>query len=254
MIQVLERFNLILEYVAENHTRPCRIKELAALLQVSQPACSNIVRSMVQLGYLESATDANGYVIGPKPSMLVRNGGYKQFLTKIAEPLINALVGRINEMCLLVTDSNFKRILLLQKQGERPVQVSSDIRASENLFQTATGIVILAHLPENEIKSFAEKNPVSKTIFPAISNWENLIPKLNKIRKDRYLLILHEEEDKDAFGSIAVPVYNGKRLEAVLGCKFPTYRFKGEQRNLIIQECIKTAAVISAGLERPGHY
>lgn len=249
MIQVIERFNLILEYVTDNHNRPCRIKELSALLQISQPACSNIVRTMVQLGYLESATDANGYVIGPKPSMLVRNGRYKQFLTKIAEPLIDTLVGKINEMCLLVTDSNFKRILLLQKQGERPVQVSSDIRASENLFHTATGMVILAHLPENEVRSFAIKNPVNKTIFPEVSSLESLIPKLNKIRKDRYLLILHEEKDVDAFGSIAVPVYHGSHLEAVLGCKFPSYRFKGEQRNLIIQECIKTAAIISAQLE-----
>ena len=249
MIQVLERFNLILEHVADNHSRPCRIKELSALLQISQPACSNIVRTMVQLGYLESANDANGYVLGPKPSMLVKNGGYKQYLTKIAEPLIDELVAKINEMCLLVTDSNFKRITLMQKQGERPVQVSSDIRASENLFQTATGMVILAHLPENEIKAFATKNSVTKTLFPDISNWENLLPRLNKIRKDRYLLVLHEEKDVDAFGSIAVPVYNGTRLEAVLGCKFPSYRFKGERRNFIIHECIETASMISASLE-----
>jgi len=248
MIQVLERFNLILEYVAENHNRPCRIKELSALLQVSQPACSNIVRSMVQLGYLESATDANGYVLGPKPSMLIKDGCYKQYLVKIAEPLINELVGRINEMCLLVTDSNFKRIMLLQKQGERPVQVSSDSRAGENLFHTATGMIILAHLPEKEIKAFAAKNPVPETVFPDISNWQSLLAKLDIIRKNRYLLILHEEENMDSFGSIAVPVYNGHRLEAVLGCKFPTYRFKGERRNFIIQECVKTASAISSAM------
>lgn len=250
MIQVLERFNRILEYVAEKNGVPARVKELSPLLNVSQSACSNIVGTMVKLAYLESSPDGSGYILGPKPSLLVTNGTYKQHLVKIASPFIKTLVSEINEMCLLVTNSHFKRIEVIRKQGERPVQVSSGTQAGENLFQTATGMIILAHLPGTDVKKYCEKNPVFKTVFPDISNYESLAPKLKKLREKSYLLIIHDSKEHDAFGSLAVPVYNNNRLEAVLGCKFPSYRCKGERRISLIRECVKTASQISEALSK----
>lgn len=250
MIQVLERFNKILECVALRNGTPARIKELAPLLNVSQSACSNIVGTMVKLGYLESSPDGSGYILGPKPSMLVTNGIYKQYLVQAATPFVQKLVSTINEMCLLATNSHFKRIEIIRQQGERPVQVSSDMQSSGNLFQTATGMIILAHLPENDVKKYCEKNPAFKTVFPDICNYETLAPKLKKLRRKKYLLIIHDSKDHDAFGSLAVPVFKNDRIEAVLGCKFPSYRCKGERRTLIIQECVKTASKISEALTK----
>ena len=95
MIQVLKRAAVILEHVAARRDRPCRLRDLAALLEISPSACANIVSSMVKLGYLESA-GREGYRLGPAPSLLVRFGMYKRYLSQCAAPCLDELVAAVN--------------------------------------------------------------------------------------------------------------------------------------------------------------
>ncbi len=246
MIQVLERFDRILQYVASRNGTSCRIRELSARIGTSQSACSNIVASMVRLGYLEAGPDG-GYVLGPAPSLLIRSGTYKEWITKAGAPFLEKLVERINENCLLMTQSGGKRVVLLLRKSSHELQLNEPMM-TENLMLTATGTVMLAHFSEAELTRYERVQPFEGCIFPDVSDWKEFREKLPEVRRQGVA------QDQRGSGmesrqALAVPVYQRGGLACVLGCWYPLFRAsKAEQRNTILRECRRTARELSDAL------
>ena len=85
MIQVLERFHRILLCFAGQPDRPRALGELAERVGISSPACANIVRTMVELGYLRSLGKRRGYLPGPAAFFLFAANPYP-FLSRSRVP------------------------------------------------------------------------------------------------------------------------------------------------------------------------
>ncbi len=249
MIQVIERFNRIMHYVADHPERPCRIKELRELLGVSQPTCSNIVRCMVELNYLEPAPNGGGYILGPCPSLLVRHGTYKQYLVKVAEPLLEDLVERINETCLITSLSNSQRVVLLSRESRRSVQSGNADVLTGNLTATATGTIMLAYMQPRELEAYIGKTPFSGSVLDGVGNWGELQERLPLIRSQQCCWHVSGER-LDQRAALAVPIMNHGRLDAVLGCWLPGLRFTDATRQALIRECADTACAITRQVEK----
>ena len=78
MIQVIERFHKIIELVSDEPDRAHALSEFVEAINVSAPACSNIVRTMTELGYLRSLGPRRGFVMGDTPFFLTRRGHENQ--------------------------------------------------------------------------------------------------------------------------------------------------------------------------------
>lgn len=247
MIQVLKRAAVILEHVAARRDRPCRLRDLAALLEISPSACANIVSSMVKLGYLESA-GREGYRLGPAPSLLVRFGMYKRYLTQCAAPFLDELVAAVNENCLIATRSDDKRIVLLIRKSTRELQVNDPV-ITENLMLSATGCVMLAWMPETELDRYERIQPFEGSIFPDVSGWKEFRLRLAQIRREG-IAFDRRGSGLDSTRALAVPVLFRGTLECVLGCWYPTFRAKGTRGAVIAAHCRETAERLSLALER----
>ena len=246
MIQVLERFAKIMNHVSAHGEAPCRLRDLAAMLEVSPSACANIVSSMVKLGYLESA-EQGGYRLGPTPSLLVRSGTYKQYVVQAAAPFLEELVRRINENCLIVAHSDGKRVVLLVRKSSRELLLNEPLM-TENLMHTATGCIMLAHMTEDELRRYEAVQPFDGSIFPAVSSWGEFRARLAGIRRDG-IAFDNRGTGLESRRALAVPIYCNGELECVLGCWYPTVRANPKHRACIALNCRKTAGRISAALD-----
>ena len=105
MIQVLERFDRILQYVASRNGTP-------AASGTVRPDRNFAVRLFEYCGEhgasrVSGSRTGRRYVLGPTPSLLIRSGTYKEWITKAA-PRFWRSCERINENCLLMTQSGGK--------------------------------------------------------------------------------------------------------------------------------------------------
>ncbi len=256
MIQVIERFHKIIEYIARDPETPRTLTELAALIGVSAPACSNILRTMVHLGYLEKAGVRKGYVLGAAPYYLSRKGPYKKYLGDIARPSMEQLVQDIHELVVLVTESGGRRIELLKLESESMIQVRNfDNGTLPDLFRVATGILFLAYKPEEEFRAFwNSRDDAGGGLFHS-GDYAAVRSKCARIVADGFFLSdphRHnqqlDEEDVNACYTMSFPVFEDGKVVAAVGSRVPAFRFKGERREKILQACRNTAETISRAI------
>jgi DNA-binding IclR family transcriptional regulator len=211
VIQVIERFHKILEYVSTNSGRACQLGELAQMLGVSPPACANIVRSMVALGYLNSLGSRRGYVLGAAVFGLSLSTPYR-YLINVARPVMEDLSRGHNTLTVLVVESGGKRMELLRMDKESTITVSPYAEGHFfNLFKVNTGLLLLSFMEKKRIRYFWNRDNGPENIlkidnFDAFYNWT-----------------LQTAQAKELIlpGTMSAPVYSGGSVIAALGI---TYR------------------------------
>lgn len=250
MIQVIDRFHRILEYVAEKPEKLHSLGELADHLEISPSTCANIVKTMVGLGYLRQNPDRKGYLLGYTSFYITRNGAYKQHLIMTARRQIEQLAHELDEMVVLVTECAGRRVELLRSEGNAPIQVrNTDIQGAFHLWGTVTGVVILSHYPDERRRYYWNNCPHDNNIFHCHS-FEETTAVLNQVRESRCFVcddgLKVHNEPSNAFVSLAAPVFENDSIAAAVGLKVPAYRFTGAHRDRVIAGCQATAEAISA--------
>ena len=66
MIKVLDKTFLILEKLALQSPRPCRIGELAEEFGLNNATCARILKELVEAGYAIHLSRLTGYTVGPR--------------------------------------------------------------------------------------------------------------------------------------------------------------------------------------------
>jgi len=253
MIQVIERFHKIIEYVAREPEKARTMTELAGVLEVSAPACANIVKTMVHLGYLEKAATGRGYVLGGTPYFLTRKGPYKKYLSDIARPIMERLAQDINELIVLVTESGGRRVELLKFESDSLIQVKPrNAESIISLFRCATGVLILAHKPEDEFRTLwnTRKDEIDD-YFHATDYDESRKRCAEIVAKGYYLSEPHESANislADSSATMGFPVFEDGRVVASVGCRVPIFRFTAERREHILAACAQAARQISQAI------
>lgn len=250
MIQVIERFHKLLEYISEEPQKPRSLSELAEVAGVSVQACSNIVRTMVKLRYLDSPGARKGFVLGSELYFLTRKEPFKKYLAEVAEPFMSRLSREINEFIVLVAECAGKRYELLHFEADSMVRVfPGHSSVSESLFRTSTGILILAHKSETEFHRFWEcETAEGRGAFRDLDYTEAL-KKCAKIVADGFFIYepyaKSEEERLNSLCTMAFPVFENGRISGALGARIPLFRFSGVRRETILRQCRETADRIS---------
>lgn len=250
MIQVIERFHKIIEHISANPDKAVSLSELAALIDVSSPACSNIIRTMVALGYLESEGERKGYRMGATPYYLVRNGQYQKHLVNTVRPYLEALVQELGEFFVLVVESAGRRAELLKYEAESMIQLKpTDTQKEISLFSSATGCLLLSYMSDERFKELWDKRVEKEGSLFKTEDFDE-VQELRKQNKKRGYFANHpkkmtEELMLNGSATMAFPIYKNGEVVAALGSRVPFYRFTGERKDMMIEKCLATARQIS---------
>ena len=249
MIQVIERFHTIVSYVAEKDVRPCTVKELSTLLAVSAPTCSNIIRTMCELGWLETSDGIRGYVLGPTLYQLAKGGNYRQDVIDTAGPIIDELCQTINEAVTLVINQNGRRHRLMRVEPKREIVFKSDDRKSKSLYGHTTGLTILAFMPlaqrQKYYKTFG--SPVGKSVVK-VDSLAAFEAKCEEIREKGYLKAELSWSSEDKVTVLGFPVWLADACTMAIGVEIPSYRFTAKKMKEIKIATQSASSQITASL------
>lgn len=246
MVQVLIKAFDIIELVVQRNGQPISLTEISEELELNQATAANIINTMVSRGYLEHIGKKKGYRLGPSVYRLTNEIPYEQDLVNAARGVMEELTEKINESCLLGVLRNHKRYILHAVNAVQEVQVQ--LRSERNIYETASGRLLIAYLPEKELERFIQHSGLpDTTLWAEASTNQGLMKTLNKIKEDKIALThLHNRHVK----GFAVPIFAHGQVLASLSVFAPEYRCSDLEQKKIIKALKESAGVISKKLSQ----
>ena len=238
MVQVIYKAFDILELVAQANGQALSLTEISASLGLSQPTAANIINTMVDRSYLEHVGKKKGYKLGPASFRLTNEVAYEQDLVNASKDAMEQLTQQINETCLLGILRNNKRYILHNVNCNQDIQVQ--IRSERNVYETASGRLLLAYLNPKERERFIQVNGLpNKQLWEEASTLKGLDVALYNIREEKLSTTHFVNNHLMGF---AVPIFLQKQAIAGLSVFLPEYRCS-EQRKIQIIQGLRVAAL-----------
>lgn len=243
MIQVVHRALNILEYVAKDGNKPKLMGQIAQDLSLNTATCANIIKTLVQRGYLEKSDLQKGYIIGPQLKELTGKHPPHGKLIAAAKNQMDLISEQLNEKCLLAVLKGDKRQVIYKNNCTQIVQATTP--DEKKAYDSSTGRLLVAMMSDDALEKFVDSYGLPhSSIWPDADSPTKFMAQIQQIRKNRYALI---EDSKQVIG-IASPVYVKNELVASLSIYLPAFRFSNTIRKKMIQLCLAGADAISVEL------
>ena len=245
MIQVLNRAFDILDYLSVDPDRPKRLGQIAGDLGLHPATCANILKTMVRRGFVDQSAPKSGYTLGPAAYRLARSGPYRRDLVAASEAPMTALAKELQETVLISVLRGHERVVPCQVEGDQDLQVRSDITSISGMYESATGRLLLAFLPEERLETFIiARGLPGKGAWPGVKTKSQLSAALRKIRKDEKVI----DTSQPQITAAAYPIREYETVVAALGLFLPKFRFRGNHRKKVLSGLEATADEITRRL------
>ena len=246
MIQVIHRALDILELLSSRPDRVFPLGEIAQLLDLHRATCSNILKTLWERGYVERLPSRGGYRLGNLASPWQGWAEHDRELSLVARPVLQLLSQVLNETSLIGVIRGTKRVTLESAACDRDLQVRS--RQVRNVYETASGRLLLAYLPRQQQTAFIERAGLpDERVWGEIRSPEDLETALATIRRRR----LARSDSPEHVVGLAVPVRRANQVVASASVYLPEVRFTTQRRKEIISTLRKAGEDISRQL-KPG--
>jgi IclR family transcriptional regulator, KDG regulon repressor len=243
MIQVIHRGLDILELLGSQPERTFPLGEIAGLLDLHRATCSNILKTLVQRGYVERLPARGGYRLGSLASPWQGLAAHDRELSMLAKPVLQTLSQELNETSLLGVIRGTRRVTLECAASDRDLQVRS--RQVRSVYETASGRLLLAYLPAEQLEAFVARVGLPEgLVWPKVKSAKDLDQALAGIRRKK----LARSDSAEHVVGLAVPVRRRGEVVASVSVYLPEVRFTSERRDEIISALQRAGEEISMRL------
>ena len=244
MIKVIEKALNIVEILARNPVKEWSLSEISGELQMDKGTCANIIKTMLDRGYIQHAGPRSGYKFGYMFYKLTDNSVNNEDLTFIANDDIIALGEKLNERIVLSIIKNDKRIFLMTTTPNREQLIK--VHIDKSVYVASTGRVIIANYSPSHLQRF-----ISRVGLPTEDEWPEIYRaqcpekefanRLAEIKLKGYDVLI----GRDNVVGISVPLFRGGHVIGSIGCFLPQERMSGT----ILPTIMETAEIINYKLE-----
>ncbi len=246
MVQVVLKTFDILELVSRKNGQGITLTEISNELQLNQATAANIIKTMSSKGYLEHIGTKKGYRLGPAAYNLTNETPYGQGLVNAAKEVMERLTTSLNESSILGVLRHGRRYVLHVVNAKQEIQVQ--VRTERNVYETATGRLLIAYLPEKELERLVQKNGLpDKEVWKEATTKPALSEALAKIRREGMVMTYAPTRHIRGF---AVPVHAQSQVVAGLSIFLPDYRYTVARQKQIVDSLKEASEIISQRLGR----
>lgn len=246
MVRVILKAFDILEKIAQANGQALTLTEISADLGMNQPTAANIINTMISRGYIEHVGKKKGYKLGPNAFRLTNVVPYGKELVNAAKDIMDDLTAKLNETCIIGVLRNYKRYILHFVNASQEVQVN--LSSERNVYETASGRLLLAYLNEKERARFINQNGLpSSSLWLEASTEKGVAEVLDAIKKNGVAVTHLRERHVKGF---AVPIFFQEKVVAALSIFLPEYRCTTTKEKEIIEGLKNASTEISARLNR----
>ena len=191
-VRAVERAFRLLEVLAD---RAVGVSELARLTGIHKATTHRLLTTLLNLGYVERASDGSAYQIGLRISRLRDIAHSRVDLRAAARPALETLRDATRLTVHLAIRSQDEVVVVDKLNPPTSIQMASFIGARNPLHCTALGKSILAALPLDELHALLDRVPLFPRTANTITSRERLLANLDQIRAAGYAVDDVENEE-----------------------------------------------------------
>jgi len=205
---ILEQFNL--------NNYEISISELQEKTKLPFSTLHRILTTMQSIGYISQNKESDKYRLGYKLMVLGNNVHFFNELRTVVRPYIVNLSEKYNETVHLAVELD-NALFCLDKIEvlDRTINVTPNFGKTKNLYASSVGKTLLAFKDSNELYEILQNMELKPLGPKTITNKDNLIKELDKIRKLGFAV--DDEELEMGLTCIGAPIFefSGKCIAAV---------------------------------------
>ena len=215
----------ILEHLG-SFRHPASVSDVARATGFNVSTAFRLLQTLAARGYVEQEPGHRRYLLGPRIFQLGSAYLKGSDLATLARPHIEALRDEVGETIYLVTFSQNEIVQLCKADGRQVVGASIHAAAREPAYCTATGKVMLAGLPKEDLARYMASVELRAYTPQTVTAKTKLLRELETVREKGYALDL--EEFVANLCCVAVPVRDAEdgSVRAAISMAMPKVRFK----------------------------
>lgn len=244
-LSVFKTFEII-ELLIQHHGN-IGLRELASELDIAPSTAHRFISSLKEIGYIRQDPKTRKYTLSLKFAWLGSKVLENLQVTDLAKPFMEELTERTNETTHLGVIEGLDLIYIAKIKSKQAMNMASRVGQRGNLYSTAMGKVLLAHMPENERLEIINQLDISSQKKKSVKNKDDFIHQLSVVRKDGYAI--DNEENETGIRCIGAPIFNHAG-EAVAALSLSGWKVSmtDERMSTLPEEIIATTRKISEEL------
>lgn len=240
----------LLELIADAEAPPT-LEELARASGLPKPTVYRILGLLMRGGLVRREAVEKRYSVGPRLSTLSLTVQMRSPLRARRHAILARLVEEIGETCNFTMLDGNEVVYLDRVETLENVRLHMDVGSRVPLHCTASGKLLLAHLPPAQLRKVLGTGPLKRYTDRTITSIEALERELSKIRASG----IGTDTGEYLVGSVclAVPVVDPRgRLCAAVAVHGPAPRMTLKKGYEFLPAMRRAAAAIAATLEAAG--
>jgi DNA-binding IclR family transcriptional regulator len=222
-VQSVERAFAILRALI---TGPSGVSEVAERTGLPKSTVSRLLATLVEIGAVDQSDTMGLYSLGDVLIDLSSAASPGRNLTSLVHPFLIGLVDEIGEAAGLGVLDGHRVYYLDQVDADHEVQVRDWTGESVDAHVVSSGLVLLAHAPDDARREFLEREHERWTEH-SVTDRHLIERRLDEARRAGFVWVY--EEMSEGLNSVAAPIFNhaGNAIAAV-HAHGPSYRFPAE--------------------------
>jgi IclR family KDG regulon transcriptional repressor len=227
MLQTIQKAGELLALFDRNHTE-WGVREVATKLKMAKSSTHDLMSSLAKLGFLNKTED-NRYRLGWRLVTLSETLLATTELRQEAHPVMEELAVHYQETIHLAVLDDTQAVYVDKLEGRQAVRVElTSLGARLYAHCSALGKVLLAYSEEDEVRRIVQTAGLPRFTDNTITNEEDLLQNLVKIRKQGFAYDL--EEILPDLCCVAAPIYDySGNVIAAISMSIPAFRFRRSQ-------------------------
>lgn len=245
-VQSLERAVALLRSFSTNDPE-LTIGELARRGNLPRSTVHRLVVNLVRLGLLSRNPRTERYRLGLLLAELGAISLSRLGLREKARPVMERLAEQTGEVVCLAVLENNRSVYLEVVEGHHGLRLRASIGSVAPLHSSATGTMLLAHMPEADVRRIAAVTGLPRWTSRTITEIELLLKRLREIRARGYSI--DDGETEEGLTGLAAPVRSPDgAVEGALVIAGPGARVLADRGRRWAPVVVAAAGEISASL------
>lgn len=222
------------------------VTEIAEELGVHKSTASRLVTALTRRGLLDQRGERGKVALGFGIVRLAASATARMDLTRLAQPVCQALAETIGETVNLAVHDGEAAINVAQEFGAGSVTTRNWVGRRTPLHATSAGKVLLAHMDPTHQRAVLRRR-LERYTEETITEPAALRTELARIVDEGHARSFEELEA--GLHAVAVPVWGyGSDVVAALSAAGPAYRFPRRRARAVVPQLREAAAQLSAHL------
>ena len=204
---ILKKALSLVKLIVKEH-RPLGVTEIGKILAISKSTAFGILKALEEEGFVVKDSRTKKYITGTELFELSKNIMRTMDLISVTRPLLEELVGLVDEtgfLGILYEDS--VKVLDVVEPGKE-LKISSPIGARFTLDAGVIGKLFLSCMENDEILAFLSKRGLPAHTENSITDRDLYLREIEKVRQCGYAIDL--EEYLKGLRAIGAPIYSGR--------------------------------------------